>query len=141
MLGSRCVSMCQGTSLVSMCMHVCVLCMGILGGLLGQILENQLPNTNTLAATGLGISLLTANVAIFCPCLELCRMGLDACSKALGKTTSLVPGPAGHIGQRARAGVWSILYSASGCSLRHFLPPCPSDAQHSVLHKRLGVGE
>lgn len=21
-----------------------------------------------------------------------------------------------------------------GCSLRHFLPPCPSDAQHSVLH-------
>lgn len=28
-----------------------------------------------------------------------------------------------------------------GCSLRHFLPPCPSDAQHSVLHVGSGWGD
>lgn len=27
-----------------------------------------------------------------------------------------------------------------GRSLRHFPPPCPSDAQHSVLHVGLGWG-
>lgn len=28
-----------------------------------------------------------------------------------------------------------------GCSLGHFLPPCPSDAQHSVLHVGSGWGD
>lgn len=28
-----------------------------------------------------------------------------------------------------------------GCSLRRFLPPSPSDAQHSVLHIGLGWGD
>lgn len=34
--------------------------------------------------------------------------GLDACSKALGEATSHASGPAGHIGQGARAGVWDF---------------------------------
>lgn len=34
--------------------------------------------------------------------------GLDACSKAHGKATSHAPGLPGHIGQRARAGVWDL---------------------------------
>lgn len=62
--------------------------------------------------------------------------GLDACSKALGEATSHAPGPAGHIGQRAR-----VESGTFGCSLGHFLPPCPSDAQPSVLHVGSGWGD
>lgn len=36
-------------------------------------------------------------------------------------------GPAGHFGQRARAGVWDFRLF-----LTRFLPPCPSDAQCSA---------
>lgn len=32
-------------------------------------------------------------------------------------------------------------FGTFGCSLRHFLPPCPSDAQHSVLHVGSGWGD
>lgn len=60
----------------------------------------------------------------------------DACHKALGEATSHTPGPAGHIGQRARAGVWDfwLFFKAlpATLSLRH--------TKHSVLRKRLGVG-
>lgn len=107
MLACGCVSAMPGH--VS-CAHepVCLLWMGALWDLLGQFLENQLPNSKTSAAAGLGISLLTARCDQPLPVPGALRDGLDACSKALGEATSHASGPAGHIGQRARAGVWDF---------------------------------
>lgn len=78
-------------------------------GLAGAIpRESTAQLKNTSAAAGLGISLLTARCDQPLPVPGALQDGLDACSKALGEATSHASGPAGHIGQRARVGVWDF---------------------------------
>lgn len=97
---------------------------------LGQFLENQLPSSNRH-----GQQLDLAFLCWMWPTSAHVQSSAEwsGCPWA---ATSHAPGPAGHIGQRARAGSGTL-----GCSLGHLLPPCPSDAQHSVPHVSSGWGD
>lgn len=131
--------MCQGTSRVHVraCVRVCVLCSGTLWDLLGQFLEHRLADDTNRHWQQLNLAFpcTLPDVANLCPCLKLCRMVWMPVARPLG---SLLPMPLAQLATLAQEpGLESGTF---GCSLRHFLPPRPSDAQHSVLHKRLGVG-
>lgn len=78
--------LCQGTSPVSLCLRVCVLCMGMLWDLLGQFLENQLPTTNRhWQQLDLAFPCSLPDVANLCPCPELCRMVWMPVARPLGR--------------------------------------------------------
>lgn len=103
------MSLCQGTSCVSMCMCVCVSRMGTQWDLPGQFLENHMPSSDRhWQQLDLAFLAYCQMWPTSLPIPQALQNGLDACNKALGEATSHGPGPAGHIGQRARAGVQDL---------------------------------
>lgn len=114
----QCVSLCKGLGFLGdatqvstrgvglgMCPHACgsLSVDGHAGGLAGAIpRESAARLSPTLATAGRGLSSLTAGGGRPLPERS------EARGKAPGAATSHAPGPAGHIGQRARAGVWDF---------------------------------
>lgn len=66
---------------------------------------------------------------------ETLQDGLDACSKALGEATPYAPAQLATLVKEP-----GLESGTFGCSLRHFLPPCPSDPQTLCAPHQLGVG-
>lgn len=128
MPGYKCVRLCQGTSPVSLCMRVCVSCMGTLWDWLGQFLKNHLCATNRRwQQPDLAFPCSWPDVASLCPCPELCRMVRMPVTRPLGRP---LPTPLAQLATLAKEpGLESGTF---GCSLRHFLPPCPSDTQNTL---------
>lgn len=62
----------------------------------------------TLAALDLAFPCSLPDVADLCPWPKLRRMVWIPVARPLGRPLSHALGPAGHIGQRARAGVWDL---------------------------------
>lgn len=123
-----------------LCVHVHVcLCVtyGYTVGLARAVSrESHAQFWQTLAAPGLGIPCLLPDVANLCPYPKLCRMVWVPVTRPLGRPLPMA------LAQLATLAKEPGLESRTfGCSLRHFLPPCPSDAQHSVLHIGSGWGD
>lgn len=88
--------------------HVCLCYGGHTMGLAGAIFRESTTPLIDIGSSWTWYFLAHCQMWPALPTPEALWKSLDACSKALGEATSNTPGPAGHIGQRARAGVWDF---------------------------------
>lgn len=100
-LGCGCVSLCQGTSCVSMCMCVCVSRMGTQWDLPGQFLENHMPSSDRHWQQLGWHSFLTARCGQpLCLYPSSARMvWMPALAEGPWEATSHGPAQLAHIGQ------------------------------------------
>lgn len=82
---------------------------GTLWDVPGRFPENQPPGSHRhWQQLDLAFPRPPPGVANLCPRPRLCSTVRMPCSEARGEATAHAPGPAGHIGQGARAGGWDL---------------------------------